>query len=120
MCATCGCGGEDPVITVAGQTHDHDHHHHPQREPLSPAEKVLAKNDQLAEANRAWLAQRDILALNLTSSPGAGKTTPLERTIRDLGAHLPVTVVEGDQKTHLDAQRIRAAGCPVVQINTGA
>ncbi len=81
---------------------------------------MLAKNDQLAEANRAWLAERDILAFNLTSSPGAGKTTLLERTIRDIGARHPVAVVEGDQETLLDAERIRATGCPVVQINTGA
>ena len=87
---------------------------------MSLEQKVLAKNDQLAEHNRAWLAERDILAFNLMSSPGAGKTTLLERTIRDLGARHPVAVIEGDQETLLDAERIRAAGCPVVQINTGA
>jgi len=81
---------------------------------------VLAKNDVLAEQNREWLAQRDIVAFNLTSSPGAGKTTLLERTIRDLDGRRPVAVIEGDQETLLDAERIRATGCRAVQINTGA
>ncbi|MFZ2017849.1 MAG: GTP-binding protein [Methyloceanibacter sp.] len=81
--------------------------------------RVLAKNDALAVKNRAWLAGRDILALNLVSSPGAGKTTLLERTIRDLRDELPLFVVEGDQATANDGERIRAAGAPVVQVNTG-
>ena len=57
--------------------------------------------------------------MNLMSSPGAGKTTLLERTIRDLAGRIPVTVVEGDQETAFDAERIRATGCGVVQVNTG-
>ena len=81
--------------------------------------RVLAKNVALAVKNRAWLAGRDILALNLVSSPGAGKTTLLERTIRDLRDELPLFVVEGDQATANDGERIRAAGAPVVQVNTG-
>jgi hydrogenase nickel incorporation protein HypB len=60
-----------------------------------------------------------VLALNLVSSPGSGKTTLLERTIRDLKGDLPMFVVEGDQETANDATRIRAAGAPVVQVNTG-
>ncbi|MBY0442598.1 MAG: hydrogenase nickel incorporation protein HypB [Mycobacteriaceae bacterium] len=87
---------------------------------LSLEQKVLAKNDQLAEQNRRWLVGRDILALNITSSPGAGKTTLLERTIRTLGTRHPVAVIEGDQETNLDAERIRAAGAQAVQVNTGA
>ncbi|HEV2086859.1 MAG TPA: hydrogenase nickel incorporation protein HypB [Cryptosporangiaceae bacterium] len=83
-------------------------------------QEVLAKNDQLAVANRAWLAERRILALNLMSSPGSGKTTLLERTIRDLGSTLPISVIEGDQETLLDAERIRATRAKVVQINTGS
>src|SRR6185312_8939883 len=74
-------------------------------------QKVLAKNDELAQSNRKWLAQRNILAFNVTSSPGAGKTTLLERTIRELGSKRPVSVIEGDQETLLDAERIRATGC---------
>jgi len=81
---------------------------------------VLAKNDALAERNRAWLAGRQILALNLVSSPGSGKTSLLERTIRDLGADRQIAVIEGDQQTTFDAERIRATGAPTVQVNTGA
>jgi hydrogenase nickel incorporation protein HypB len=81
---------------------------------------VLAKNDELARRNRERLTRHGILALNLMSSPGSGKTTLLERTLRELGDQLPVSVVEGDQETLLDADRLRATGRPVVQINTGA
>ena len=130
MCATCGCGDDGAVITLAGHDHDnshhhdHPHHHHhqdlPATETISLEQKVLAKNDELAEANRKWLAERNVVALNVTSSPGAGKTTLLERTIRELGTSRRVSVIEGDQETLLDAERIRATGCPVVQVNTGA
>ncbi|KMO78329.1 hydrogenase nickel incorporation protein HypB [Mycolicibacterium chlorophenolicum] len=128
MCATCGCSGDEPAITVAGaptphhdHDHDHDHHHHEHAHTrtVELEHRVLAKNDALAERNRRWLAQRGIVALNLTSSPGAGKTTLLERTVRELRTS-PVTVIEGDQETLLDAERIRATGVPAVQINTGA
>jgi hydrogenase nickel incorporation protein HypB len=129
MCATCGCGDDGAVITLAGHDHDHshdqsDHHHHhddlPATQTISLEQKVLAKNDELAEANRKWLAERNVLAFNVTSSPGAGKTTLLERTIRELGTSRSVSVIEGDQETLLDAERIRATGCRVVQVNTGA
>jgi hydrogenase nickel incorporation protein HypB len=135
MCATCGCGGDGAVITVAGHEHehhhdhdhDHDHDHthdhdhdHTHTETISLEQKVLEKNDLLAERNRQWLAGRGILALNVTSSPGAGKTTLLERTIRELTADRSVAVIEGDQETLLDAERIRAAGARAVQVNTGA
>lgn len=79
--------------------------------------KVLAKNDSLAERNRAFFLGRKALAVNLMSSPGSGKTTLLERTLRDFDG--PVSVLEGDQETANDAARIRATGAPVVQINTG-
>jgi hydrogenase nickel incorporation protein HypB len=103
--------------------HDHDHEHeHPHEGPrtISLEQAVLAKNDALAATTRRWLADRSITALNLMSSPGSGKTSLLERTIRDLGARRPLAVVEGDQETMLDAERIRAAGSRVVQINTGS
>jgi hydrogenase nickel incorporation protein HypB len=99
--------------------HDDSHHSH-QTTTVSLETAVLAKNDRLAERNRGWLAGRDILALNLVSSPGSGKTTLLERTIRDLAGELPLSVIEGDQETLNDAERIRATGCRVVQINTGS
>jgi hydrogenase nickel incorporation protein HypB len=82
-------------------------------------QNVLAHNDQHAERNRKWLTDRNITAVNLMSSPGSGKTTLLERTIRELDGP-PVSVVEGDQETAFDADRIRATGRPVVQLNTGS
>jgi hydrogenase nickel incorporation protein HypB len=81
--------------------------------------RILAKNDAEAVKNRAWFSGREILALNLVSSPGAGKTTLLERTIKDLKDELPIYVLEGDQATTNDGERIRAAGAPAVQVNTG-
>src|SRR5947208_2627445 len=92
-------------------------HHNDHGSTLRLEHDVLAKNSALAERNRGWLAGRQVLALNLVSSPGAGKTTLLERTIRDLAGVVSLTVIEGDQATDRDARRIEAAGCPVVQIN---
>jgi hydrogenase nickel incorporation protein HypB len=126
MCATCGCSGG---TILEHHEHDHVHHHghdhghrhdHPETRTVTLEQAVLARNDALAELNRTWLAERGILAVNLMSSPGAGKTTLLERTIRELGAEVRVSVVEGDQETVLDADRIRATGAPAVQINTGS
>lgn len=88
-------------------------------ETVSLEQKVLAKNDHLAQHNREWLQSRGILALNMTSSPGAGKTTLLERTIRAL-PDTPIAVIEGDQETVLDAERIAATGARAVQVNTGS
>jgi hydrogenase nickel incorporation protein HypB len=100
--------------------HSHDHVHPHSHGTIIPLEQeVLARNDKLAERVRGWLAGRNILALNLVSSPGAGKTTLLERTIREVGQEIPLSVIEGDQQTLHDAQRIQATGCRVVQINTG-
>jgi hydrogenase nickel incorporation protein HypB len=80
---------------------------------------ILAKNDALAARNHERFRARGITALNLMSSPGSGKTTLLERTIRELGGELPISVIEGDQATLNDAERIRATGCAVIQINLG-
>ena len=124
MCTTCGCGeGEVRVHGAGAHDHhhdgDHDHSHDGDRPHTLDLEvAVLAKNDRLASRNRAWLAERGITALNLMSSPGAGKTTLLERTIA--ASDRPVTVIEGDQETRLDAERIRRAGARAVQVNTGA
>ena len=134
MCATCGCadGGRtrhqhDDGTWYEHDAHGHDahghdaghRHEHDGGQTVTLAEKVLARNDALARQNRDWLRDRDILALNLMSSPGAGKTTLLERTARDLAAELVIGVIEGDQETALDADRMRTAGCRVVQVNTG-
>ncbi len=124
-------GAKSRQTEMSAHEHPHDHphpHHHPDdhlhdhahTETVTLEQKVLAKNDLIAEQNRAWLAERAILALNLTSSPGAGKTTLLERTIPNLESHRPVAVIEGDQETLLDAERIRATGAQAVQVNTGA
>lgn len=125
VCETCGCSSEQevriagPIAAADHGRHSHPHPHQPGRAiPLQ--QLVLAKNDRLAQENREWLAARGVAAVNLMSSPGSGKTTLLERTIRTLSKTMPVCVVEGDQETLIDAQRIRATGCQVVQINTGA
>ncbi|MBV9288554.1 MAG: hydrogenase nickel incorporation protein HypB [Hyphomicrobiales bacterium] len=103
------------------EDHRHDHvHSHRDGSHVAIEARILAKNDAVAVVNRAWLRGREILALNLVSSPGSGKTTLLERTIADLSGELPVFVIEGDQATAKDGERIREAGAPVVQINTGA
>jgi len=99
--------------------HEHPHHDNPDRTVVLE-QQILAKNASLAERNRGRLEARGVFAVNLMSSPGAGKTTLLERTIRDLSGEVEVGVIEGDQETPLDAERIRASGRPVVQINTGA
>jgi hydrogenase nickel incorporation protein HypB len=99
--------------------HGHTSEHRLALDTIDVESRILAKNDQLAAKNRAWFAGREILALNLVSSPGAGKTTLLERTIRDLAGELPLYVIEGDQATANDGERIRKAGGAVVQVNTG-
>ena len=105
-------------------SHDHDHDvphvHGPNGEVISLEQAVLAKNDQIAARNRGWFEGRGVLALNLVSSPGAGKTTLLERTIRELAGRVEIAVIEGDQMTTNDAERIRATGARAIQINTGA
>ena len=80
---------------------------------------ILSKNNAYAAKNRDRLAERGIFALNLVSSPGSGKTTLLCKTIELLKAKIPVAVIEGDQQTSQDAERIRATGAPAIQINTG-
>ena len=80
---------------------------------------ILAKNAEFAAANRARLAAANVCAINLMSSPGSGKTLLLVRTIADLRNHYSIAVVEGDQQTSNDAERIRATGVPAIQVNTG-
>jgi hydrogenase nickel incorporation protein HypB len=102
-----------------GADHSHVEHDHDHSGTIHLGTQILAKNDRLAERNRGWFAGRNILALNLVSAPGAGKTTLLERTIKELGREFTLSVVEGDQATIHDSERIQATGCRVVQINTG-
>ena len=101
-------------ITEASQIHANIH-----STTLSLEHNILAKNNLIAAENRGWFKGRNILALNLMSSPGAGKTTLLTRTINDLKHQLPINVIEGDQETTNDAKKIQETGCKVVQINTG-
>ncbi len=111
MCAVCGCGHE----------HDHQAHEHVHDDHLIAVEKsILSKNDRFADINRRRLSGDRIFAVNLVSSPGAGKTTLLVETVKTLSRTMPVSVIEGDQATAHDADRIRATGVRAVQINTGS
>ncbi|KAF0233929.1 MAG: hydrogenase nickel incorporation protein [Desulfovibrionaceae bacterium] len=85
---------------------------------VSVIRNVLEANDRLAQELKDLFAQRGILALNLMSSPGAGKTSLLERTLRDLGGEFKMAVIEGDLQTDNDARRVAATGAQAVQINT--
>ncbi|MCW8908582.1 MAG: hydrogenase nickel incorporation protein HypB [Sedimenticola sp.] len=118
--------------------HEHAHHHHEgdhhhygegpahahapgmsQSRMVQIEQDILGKNNQYANANRQLFRDQAILALNLVSSPGSGKTTLLTRSIDDLKSELPITVIEGDQQTANDADRIRETGVRALQINTG-
>jgi len=81
---------------------------------------ILAKNNRMAQGNRALFQEKGLFVLNLVSSPGSGKTTILERTLKDMSGACRPAVIEGDQQTDNDAVRIAATGVPVKQVNTGA
>jgi hydrogenase nickel incorporation protein HypB len=138
MCNVCGCGGGDTRIEGVrrhDRAHDHDsghdhgggHHHdsthgartHDHGRLVEIGQNILAKNQRYADDNRAHWTRRGIFAVNFISSPGAGKTTLLVETIKALRGTLPLGVIEGDQETANDADKIRATGVPAVQINTG-
>jgi hydrogenase nickel incorporation protein HypB len=130
MCGTCGCGQSDPVkIRKPGEqlkyshTHHHDdvehEHDHSHERVISLELDIMHKNDLLAERNRGYFEAKKIFAVNLVSSPGSGKTSILERTIRESVHQTRIYIIEGDQQTMLDADRIEKAGAPVVQVNTG-
>jgi len=146
MCTVCGCG--DGSVEGHGHSHDHahDHHHHhdhahdhshangdlhfghgpagvevagmSQERLIEIETDILAKNDRYAMVNRKVLMDKGIFAINMVSSPGSGKTTLLCKTIEMLGDH-PLAVIEGDQQTANDADRIRATGAQAIQVNTG-
>jgi len=140
MCDTCGCSPEGGAVLrkpgeegyhvhigdEAGHHHDHGHdhehghsHHHGESRKVEVEQDVLLKNNLLAERNRGWFEARRVLAINFLSSPGSGKTTILEKTVPMLAGEWSVAVVEGDQQTTNDADRIHALGVPVIQVNTG-
>lgn len=145
MCTVCGCS--DGNVKIEGHHHDHDHHHdhehhdhvhhdgqnihfgqgpaHAHVTGLSQSrmvqieQDILGKNDQYAMINRSRFKAESLFALNLVSSPGSGKTTLLTETIQRLKGSRPIAVIEGDQQTANDADRIRATGVSAVQVNTG-
>lgn len=140
MCSICGCGeGQVKIEGAKEHSHEHDHKHddhsHDHHYGNGPAHAhapgmtqsrmvqietdIMAKNNEYASANRKYFSDNGILALNLVSSPGSGKTTLLTKTINDLKEDLDLCVIEGDQQTTNDADRIRETGAPAIQVNTG-
>ena len=126
MCQDCGCdsSGTGAIIKMIGEEtsecHDHSHHHDRRELNIRVEEDILQKNNLMAGRNRSYLAAKNVLALNLVSSPGSGKTSLLEKTINDMKTEMDFFVIEGDQQTMNDALRIDKTGVPVVQINTGS
>ena len=121
MCGTCGCGEHHHHHDHTHEhSHGHEHHHHPDEGIVINLEQdILQRNNLLAERNRGYFEAKNLFCLNLMSSPGSGKTTLLEETIRRLKAKRPIYVIEGDQQTSNDADRIAALEIPVFQVNTG-
>ncbi len=113
MCNACGCDGKSDQSNKAGHSNVHF-------ESVTLMQPLLKRNDELAARNRARLDAREILAVNLMSSPGSGKTALLEATIDALGGKYRLAVIEGDLETERDAERIRAKAVPAVQIITGS
>ncbi len=150
MCDICGCGDSDAGYTILkpgdtneegkthshgsfkhshdhehGHEHDHEHNHehnhpHKHERKIDVEQDILYKNNLLAERNRGFFEGKHIMALNLVSSPGSGKTSILEKTINEMPDNIIFSVIEGDQQTMNDATRIKATGAAVVQINTGS
>ena len=119
MCDTCGCNvtpGNAHLIEPGGTLHRTDDG----REAVSVLRNLLHENDHTAAHNRQHFDKHGVLAINLMSSPGAGKTALLEATINRLGEELSIAVIEGDLETENDAERIRRHGIPAVQITTGS
>jgi hydrogenase nickel incorporation protein HypB len=125
MCATCGCQSEGATILDFHDHHSHSeanghsHSHSHQKSIVDIEQDVLYQNNLLAARNRGYFEAKNILALNLVSSPGSGKTTLLEKTLNALKGQIDFFVVEGDQQTTRDSDRIKSTGTKVVQINTG-
>ncbi len=135
MCTICGCGstdgkdvanqgkGAEPTMPASMSPIEDAPHCHGKSDAdvrlVTLERDLLEKNAVFAQANRHLFGELGVFAVNLVSSPGSGKTTLLARTAEGLGKHLPLNVIEGDQHTSRDAERIRAAGVPAIQINTG-
>jgi hydrogenase nickel incorporation protein HypB len=133
MCKECGCGNGAHSVQINGHTHTHRHepahaHHHHEHGDHEPGglsqtidlnRSLLEKNDRHAERNRGFFQAKKVLVLNVLSSPGSGKTTLIRETAARLAGRLRVGVIVGDLATDNDAQKLRQAGVPVVQITTG-
>ena len=148
MCQDCGCS-DIPEGMVEIHSHDHDHshlhdhshnhdhshehehphsheHHHEHialestHRTISITQSILSQNDRLAERNRGYFMAKGLSVLNVLSSPGAGKTALLERTMTELRDRVSSAVIVGDLATDNDAQRLRRSGAEVVQITTGS
>ena len=135
MCGVCGCGNTNGKATITkpgenaltieahqhhhGHEHGHEHHHHHGKSVLELEQDILRENQLAAAKNRGYFEAKNILAINFVSSPGSGKTTLLEETLKALKDEFPCYVIEGDQQTMHDANRIDALGIPVIQVNTG-
>ena len=148
MCDTCGCGLPGETVTFRkhgdvqhqsaeghahthadGTTHTHTHEHaherthvhhdHDHERTLAVEQDILGENNLLAQRNRGYFEAKHVFSINLVSSPGSGKTTLLEKTLTEFGQTIPAAVIEGDQQTMNDANRVAATGAPVLQINTG-
>lgn len=146
MCGVCGCGTDGVTINKPGQnkehthshdhSHDHDHSHghnhshshehghdhshtHHGKTVIDLEKDILSQNNIDAARNRGYFEAKNIFTLNLVSSPGSGKTSILETTLRDLKSDIDFYVIEGDQQTLNDADRIDALNVPVIQVNTG-
>ncbi len=133
MCGVCGCGTDGVAINKPNQEHNHNHdghshvhdghshdHSHSHGKTIIDLEKdILSHNNIEAARNRGYFEAKNIFTLNLVSSPGSGKTSILETTLKDLKEELNFYVIEGDQQTLNDADRIDALNVPVIQVNTG-
>ena len=118
MCITCGC----EMPETSDKDHIHENHtpsHSHEHKDVKLETAILAENSQFASENRKFFNNTKILVLNLLSSPGSGKTSLLETTIKNIKQQIPLYVIEGDQQTEIDALRIRSAGAQAYQINTG-
>ncbi len=119
MCDTCGCNithGNESLIRPGGKLQKTESG----KEAVTVLHSLLHENDHTAKHNRDHFDQHNVLAINLMSSPGAGKTSLLESTIQQMGEGLRIAVIEGDLETENDAERIRKHGVKAIQIATGS
>lgn len=141
MCGTCGCSNGNKITISKPHSHTHDHHHHHHdhdhhdhhhshehehshqhshpKTVVAVEQDILHHNNLAAAKNRGYFEAKNISVFNLVSSPGSGKTSFLEKTLADLKHEHQFYVIEGDQQTMNDANRIKSLDIPVVQINTG-